>query len=304
LGFINNYSPLRYPGGKAAAADFFAQALRDNKIGPDGVYCEPFAGGAGVALTLLITGRVEKIVINDLDPCVAAFWNSLLENSEKFIENINKCIISINAWKRYRSIYDNASSFDLTDPRQRLKLGFATFFLNRTNRGGILPFAGPIGGREQSGKYKIDARFRKDVLIERLKQIVLLKDKIVFFSKDAFEFLDTFPKFGLPPNKTLMYLDPPYYKRGKELYLNFYSPNDHILLAERILKFDYCKWLMTYDDCQEIRNIYDRPEVNLRDFYLQYSIQRPRKAVEIMIAPKSLVLPSEGNNCLKQRSCQ
>ncbi len=290
MGFINNYSPLRYPGGKAAAADFFAQVLSNNNIGSDGIYCEPFAGGAGVALTLLLTDRVDTIVINDFDPCIAAFWTSLLENADEFIEKVKRCTVSINTWKRHRTTYDSASSLDLAEPRQRLKLGFATFFLNRTNRGGILPFAGPIGGREQAGKYKIDARFKKDVLIERLRKIAALKDRIVFSSKDALEFLHDFSQLGLPTNKTFMYLDPPYYKRGKELYLNFYSPQDHAVLADRIIPFKHCRWLMTYDDCPEIRQIYDRPQVNLQEFHLRYSIQHPRKAVEIMITPKRLAL--------------
>lgn len=290
MGFINNYSPLRYPGGKAAAADFFARVLSSNNIGSDGVYCEPFSGGAGVALTLLLTNRVDTIVINDLDLCIAAFWTSFLENTHEFIEKIKRCTISINAWKRYRSTYDNALSLDLTDPQQRLKLGFATFFLNRTNRGGILPFAGPIGGREQAGKYKIDARFKKDVLIERLRKIAALKSRIIFSSKDALEFLHDFTQIGLPVKKTFIYLDPPYYKRGKELYLNFYSPQDHAVLADHIIQFNHCRWLMTYDDCPEIRQIYNHPQVNVQEFHLRYSIQQPRKAVEIMITPKHLVL--------------
>ncbi|MDR3357379.1 MAG: DNA adenine methylase [Desulfovibrio sp.] len=291
MSFINNYSPLRYPGGKSSAAGYFVDILSANNIGNNGVYCEPFAGGAGVALTLLLTGRVERIVINDFDPCIAAFWTALLDFPDKFINEIDRCEISIDAWEKHRAVYDNAAALDLTDHDVRFSLGFSTFFLNRTNRAGILPKAGPIGGRQQAGAYRLDARFKKNVLIERIKKIAAAKERIVFTSDDALLFIKNLLTRGFEQEKLFLYLDPPYYHRGKDLYLNFYNHNDHLSLAEYMKKFNCCKWMMTYDDCDEIKTLYASKHISVNDFTLQYSMQLVRKAKEVLITPQFTMIP-------------
>ena len=291
MSFVNNYSPLRYPGGKASAAGYFVDMLSANNIGNDGIYCEPFAGGAGVALTLLLTGRVERIVINDFDPCISAFWNSLLHESEKFIAEIEKCEISIESWEKHRLIYDNAASLNLMNDDERFSLGFSTFFLNRTNRAGILPKAGPIGGRKQAGPYRLDARFKKNVLINRIGKIAEVRDRISFTSDDALVFIKKLTTSNFNSEKLFLYLDPPYYHRGKELYLNFYNHEDHLALAEYMKAFCYCKWMMTYDDCDEVKKLYVDKHISISEFTLQYSMQRVRKAKEVLIAPQFTMLP-------------
>jgi DNA adenine methylase len=287
MGFINNYSPLRYPGGKAATAGFFANILSINNIGNDGIYCEPFAGGAGVALTLLLNGRIEFIVINDFDPCIAAFWSSFLYDPKRFIDKILECDISMDSWFYHRYIYNNADSMDLNNADQRFVLGFSTFFLNRSNRAGILPKAGPIGGKYQKGKYRLDARFKKDVLISRMKKISIMKDRIIFTSHDARDFIANIKLQGFPKEKLFMYLDPPYYHKGKELYLNFYTHDDHLCLASEIIGYNYCKWIMTYDDCLEIRKIYNCQEIIMCQFDIKYTMQKVRSSNELLIIPKS-----------------
>lgn len=291
MSFINNYSPLRYPGGKSSAAGYFANVLSANGIGTNGVYCEPFAGGAGVALTLLLTRRVARIVINDFDPCISALWVSLLSEPGRFIEEIDKCEISLESWEMHRANYDNSASINLANDDERFSLGFSTFFLNRTNRAGILPKAGPIGGRKQDGRYRMDARFKKHVLIERIQKIASVRDRISFYSYDALEFIKTLEVIECESKRLFLYLDPPYYHRGRELYLNFYNHLDHELLAQYMSRFKYCKWMMTYDNCSEIQELYTNQSLSIRDFTLQYSLQRVRKAKEILIFPVSTEIP-------------
>lgn len=288
---LNNYSPLRYPGGKSALADFFYNVILSNGIYENAIYCEPFAGGAGVALTLLLSKKVKRIIINDVDICIASFWKSLLYDPQRFIYEINKCEISIKEWEKHKNIYNNAKDIDITNMDNLFIIGFSTFFLNRTNRSGILPKAGPIGGRKQNGIYKLDIMFNKEILIKRIKTITSYIDNIKFTSLDAIEFMQNVITEEKDRDNLFIYLDPPYYHRGKDLYLNFYKADDHFYLAQYMDKFNYCKWLMTYDDCDEIRGIYRNLNVKVNMLNLRYTLSNNRKAHEILISPININLP-------------
>ena len=287
MGTLNNYSPLRYPGGKAAIADTFSALLDANGILKNGTYCEPFAGGAGVALTLLLKKRVGRIIINDYDPCIVAFWMAIIKDGPQFIQRIKDIDVSIDEWVRQRKVYNGARRSDLCSRDRRFQIGFATFFLNRCNRSGILPNAGPIGGFRQEGKYLIDARFRKDVLCERIQIIYENRNNILVTSDDAEKFLDRLPGLVEEPKNTFLYLDPPYYERGNQLYLNFYGDDNHRSLAKKIAHFRFCPWVMTYDDCESIRAIYgEYQKLKLSALELMYSMQKVRKTKEILITPE------------------
>ena len=156
------YSPLRYPGGKARLATFLGDVITLNKI-VNCTFVEPFAGGAGAALTLLFLEKVDSIIINDFDKAIYSFWDSILLDTDSFIEKLETVDLTIHEWERQKEIYNSVDS-------TKLELGFASFYLNRTNRSGIIE-GGPIGGRNQSGKWKIDARFNRINLIERIKKI-------------------------------------------------------------------------------------------------------------------------------------
>jgi Site-specific DNA methylase len=284
MGFLNNYSPLRYPGGKAAIADFFASVLSANEIGQNGVYCEPYAGGAGVALTLLLTDKVERIIINDYDECIAAFWRSMLRETQRFVDAIRDCDVSMETWKKQREIYDRRAGYD------EFTLGFATFFLNRCNRAGILPKAGPIGGVKQNGRYTIAARFKKEVLIARIEQIAKVSERIKFENLDAISFLKRLQKFSAS-SRLFVYLDPPYYVRGKELYFNYYHKENHLELSKYMSDFTTHKWIMTYDNCQDIRKMYRGRGFKIVELPIRYSMQKVRKDKEILIVPKHTKVP-------------
>ena len=86
---MNFYSPLRYPGGKGKLTDFFHAIIEENNLS-DGYYVEPYAGGASVALSLLFNEYVSKIIINDFDRSIYAFWFSVLNETRKLCELILK----------------------------------------------------------------------------------------------------------------------------------------------------------------------------------------------------------------------
>lgn len=263
-------TPLRYPGGKGRLGVWLAELVRHNGL-EEGTYIEPYAGGAGAALFLLVNGHVQKIVINDADPVIYAFWWAVLNEHERLIDKIRHTPVTMDSWHRQKEIIEHANTTDLTE------LGFATFFLNRSNRSGIIT-GGVIGGQKQTGKYKIDARYHKENLIKRVERIAYHKDKIELYNLDAMKLIAE--NHIELRNDTLIYLDPPYYNKGSQLYTNFYNPEDHASIAETVKKIK-TPWLVTYDNCEEIKELYqDEKSV---EFSLHYSTHMARpKATEIL----------------------
>lgn len=240
------YSPLRYPGGKSKLAKFIASICEKNNI--KGHYVEPYAGGASVALYLLISGNVKKITINDLDRGIYAFWYSILNNTEEFCRKISNTRITVNNWKKFKEINTNSETADLFD------LGFATFFLNRTNHSGIID-GGVIGGEDQEGDYKINCRFNKENLIEKIRLIASYKANIELFNLDALELVKQIQEQDNNEN-TIFYFDPPYYLKGPSLYLSHYKQENHKEVSEAIQKIKNSKWIVSYDEAKEIRDLY------------------------------------------------
>jgi len=276
-------SPLRYPGGKTAYAPMLQQIIRDNGLeGCD--YVEPFAGGAGAAITLLLSGSVRKIWLNDLDYSIFAFWKAMLDHTEDFIALIKRKRISISEWYRQRDIYHS-------DSKDVLTRGFATFYLNRCNRAGILA-ANPVGGLRQEGLYTIKSRFRKSVLIEKIRTISELREHIALSNKDACKFLS---KFVTENPRTLVYFDPPYCQKGGLLYMNYFTHNDHAVLSKYIHNCPHA-WVLSYDDRREIRDLYDK-RVNIYQRDLRYTVATPSIGKELIISnlimPKSLTRINE-----------
>lgn len=268
-----HYSPLRYPGGKAFLFPFFDDVIKENGLEKI-TYVEPFAGGAGAALALLLSEKVDRIVINDLDKAIYAFWKSAIFDSAKFIKKIHSTPVTIKEWKKQKAVYSNPKA-------GRFELGFATFFLNRTNTSGILD-GGPIGGIKQKGEYKINARFNKEKLAERIYRVSLYKNKISIFNKDGLELINNY----LNKKNTFIYLDPPYFEKGSSLYLNHYKKENHEALAKKLNQNPDAFWLLTYDNKKEIKSLYlDR---KILGFSLNYNAYKSRRGREIMIMSDAL----------------
>ena len=271
-------TPLRYPGGKSQLTPLVVDILRKNDL-IYGEYVEPFAGGAGIAMTLLLNSYVSRVHLNDIDPTIYAFWHSVLHDTDELCDRVKNVEMSVKEWRHQRSIFIDSTCLDIT------ARGFATLFLNRTNRSGILR-GGVIGGYEQIGNYKMDCRFNRVDLIRKIKRIALHKDQIELTCMDAATFVET-----VVPNtsaSTLVNLDPPYYGKGPELYTNFYRHDDHESLARAVAGIGR-RWMVTYDDTPEIRKFYcSHP---MYSSSLNYSVQEKRVGVELLISDEFLELP-------------
>lgn len=272
-------SPLRYPGGKGKIANFVKVLMIENGLaGRD--YVEPYAGGASVALSLLFEGYADRAFVNDLNPGVHAFWDSAVSRTDELCELIENTPVTMETWHEQRQIATASEA-------EGLELGFATFFVNRTNRSGIIS-GGVIGGLDQNGPWKIDARYNKHSLIQRIRKIGRHRSSIIVTNEDAVEFV----KQWSDPNEgaAFLYLDPPYFEKGEGLYDNFYDAADHADIAAAVDALAH-PWIVSYDARPEITRLY--PDAVQIRYGLTYSANRERSAgSEIMFFSDGLTIPS------------
>ena len=272
-------SPLRYPGGKKKLSSYVERIILDNDI-QGGTYIEPFAGGVNIALDLLFKELVNKIVINDLDRSIYAFWHSVLNETEELCRRIIDTTVNMNNWNIQREIQDRKDQADL------LELGFSTFFLNRTNRSGIIR-GGVIGGKSQAGDWKMDVRFNKEELIRRIEKIARYSGRIELHNEDAVDLITGI--MSQIDEHTLIYFDPPYYNQGAALYANFYEHEDHYALAQFIQNLD-CKWMLTYDHTDEVIAMYRDAERHVLS--LSYTAQEKTRGNEMIAFSPGLIAPT------------
>ncbi|USE70856.1 DNA methyltransferase [Pseudoalteromonas maricaloris] len=273
-------SPLRYPGGKTAITPMVTELINTNNL-RTAHYVEPYAGGAGLALSLLFNGSVPHIHLNDIDISIWSFWHSILYRTDEFIELIEKTDITLDEWHKQKAIQESKSIVD------SLTLGFSSFFLNRTNRSGIIQKAGVIGGLEQKSSYKLDCRFNKSDLILKIRKIASFSNQIHIYNMDAIDFIK---HIETHIERSFYCIDPPYFVKGQSLYTNFYEPNDHERLASAISEIKG-KWVMTYDYAETIKNLYSK--YRLFTFSLNYSAADKKKGTELLIASTTLRVPQK-----------
>lgn len=272
------HSPLRYPGGKNCIFPFVSSLIAENGL-TGCKYIEPYAGGAGLALRLLFEEYAGAVVINDLDPLVHGFWRMCISEPERFIRWIERTPVTVVTWKRCREKIRRKESEDT------FALATSFFFLNRTNVSGVLK-GGVIGGLDQSGNYKIDARFNKPELIRKVEKIARFSSRIQVANLDGVQLIKS---FAADKSESFIYLDPPYYQKGANLYLNAFKDEDHEKLAKFVTKLS-TPWLLSYDNHSFITNLYQRFEK--RAYKLQHSTSNKIGDEVLIFSPKTMFAKS------------
>jgi len=271
-------SPLRYPGGKGKLANFIKLILLENDlVGSE--YVEPYAGGASVALSLLFEEYASHIHINDVNRGIYTFWKVVLNQPEELCARIKGAKVNVEEWDRQRRV-------QMADAPKDLDLAFSTFFMNRTNRSGIIT-GGIIGGRDQTGKWKINARWKPEDLISRIEKIARFSSRITVTNLDAGDYLEKMlPSIDL----AFVYLDPPYYGKGRRLYENFYEHGDHAEIAQHVQRLSQ-PWIVSYDAVPQIIDLYDSVD-DLR-YGLRYTARQRVEGSEVMFFSPHLVIPED-----------
>lgn len=277
-------SPLRYPGGKSSFFDLIAQVIELNQIG-NCCMVEPYCGGAGASLELLQQGYVDRLVLNDLDPDIAAFWTCVLHHNEDFISLVLSTVPTKDEWHHQRLLLESTTA-------SVLERGFATFFLNRCNRSGIIRGAGMIGGQQQSGKWKLSARYNPHALADRISRIGSLSEKISFTSIDGLEILDLADDYAKSSNheRVFCFIDPPYVVQGHTLYMNSMDETDHVRLYERLRSGTQFNWILTYDDCDLVWDLYE--SLGPHPIGVRYSANDRGVGSELVVTDPTLLLPA------------
>jgi DNA adenine methylase len=224
--------------------------------------------------------EVRSIHINDLSPGISAFWRSAFYQTEEFANRIEKDEVSLDAWHEARRIYSEPEG------HSDLDLGFSTFLLNRCNRSGILT-ARPIGGLDQSGEWKIDARFNRANLAERVRFLGQYRRRVSITQQDAREFIRTLQPMGA---NVLVYVDPPYLVQGDGLYLDALTIEDHAEVA-KLLRSCRFPWLLTYDAHERVtEDLYEG--LRTAEFDISHTAQVQHVGSEYAVFGPELVVPS------------
>ena len=277
------YTPLRFPGGKSKIYPFVISLIAANDL-CGCTYAEAFCGGAGLAMKLLLQGDVSKVVLNDFDPAVYSIWNAIVNHPDELRMYIESVQLNMDEWERCREVYQSASE-------PSLELGKAAFFLNRTNRSGSLT-GGVSGGKAQTGTYKIDARFNRETLKAKVREISARSGDIELHNLDVLDFMDKVtPELG---EHSLLYLDPPYVQKGPGLYENSFTDENHRVLASRIKQYAR-KWMVTYDNDDLIDELYtpaDDWTITIDEIKVGYSAATTRNvATERLVLGPGVKMP-------------
>jgi len=265
-------SPLRYPGGKSKIYDKVKNLIETNDLG-DKTYVEPFAGGFGIGIRLLCDNIVQSAVLNDFDSHIYNFWLSVLYHTEDLVRRIIDTPITLEERERQKAVYKNSSADEVSD-------GFATLFLNRVNYSGVIHHGGPIGGLSQSGRYRIACRFNKEDIVNKIEKIALLKDRIDLYNCDASELITECLVDRI--DKSFFNIDPPYVRKGRQLYANYFKEEDHRKLGRVIIEhLSEISWIVTYDDHNLIREIYEG--FHMVEYGIQHNVGGTVQGKELVI---------------------
>ena len=246
-------SPLRYPGGKSKLIDQLLPYIQDKEC-----FVEAFCGGSSLGLALLDAGKIHKLVLNDLDRNVYAFWKIVCSNQYK---ELNDKILEYSPIKEtYFAYQERLKSSDLSD----LDRAFYFLVINRCSFSGI---------QMANTKSDMKDRWIPKSLTERIKKIHSMSDYIEVRNNDAMELIEEM--YWNPKN--CIFIDPPYIEKGDQLYPVKFHLHQELaeLITDLLREFPGCAdLLLTYDDQEILHQLYNQNHIGIHIIGRNYSCRR------------------------------
>jgi DNA adenine methylase len=234
---------IRYPGSKDKHLRFLESYFPSFNY-EKGI-CEPFAGTASVTFYMLQGKFVDYYHINDFDSGIAALWNTVKTQPEDLKQKI----------KSYKPNVKDFYKFKNEEADNDFDKAFQKIVIHQISFSGLGMMAGgPLGGREQKGAYNVLSRWRPEKIsanIEKCSNLLNSADGKI--TNESWETVLT----EANDNGRFIYLDPPYYERGANLYIA--GDIDHAAMAEELQSKD--NWLLSYNDLPEIRKLYKKNHI-------------------------------------------
>jgi len=284
---VKDLSPLRYPGSKKRLVLYLYEIIKYNKLNPN-VLVEPFVGGGNIALHFLLNGIVNKIIIADKDKLIYSFWEVLFSNPDYLIDFIKRVKIDLDTFYKYKEIARNSEYCE------KERLAEACIYLNRTSFSGIMTDrVGPLGGKNQQSQYKIDCRFNKEGLIEKIKYISAFRRSVIVLSSDWRDTIQYGQDWAINKkrlNRLFFYFDPPFFHKANDLYRCYFNKEEHKRFYKEIIRLNY-DWVLSYDNATEIRELYSNEKYITMHIEVPYSINSHAKRIEKELIITPLALP-------------
>lgn len=248
---------FRYPGGKSRIVKEIRKRMESRGFLSGDSFHDVFVGGGSVLLHVAGWFPRSPLFANDIDPWINSFWEVVVGPKSQFNEFLEKL--------RITPTVDSFVLLRNSAPDNRLDRAFRAVFFNRTTFSGMFT-SGPIGGYNQTGRWKIDCRYNHKAMVSAMlymREKLRLDERLHVTGIDAVSYVS-----GVDDG--FMYLDPPYMGQGKALYR---EAVDHHSLAQ-ILR-NKKKWLLTYDDCDDVRMAYGYADIE--EIPMRYSIRGKKK---------------------------
>jgi DNA adenine methylase len=286
---------FRYPGGKSKLRDVIVRKL----LAVPGCteYREPFFGGGCVGIKVLSDCPwFSSVHINDRDPGIYCLWATLLDNPRLLVDRINRFTPSVDQFDLFKHELTTCCP-DTNDVNCIADYGFMKLAIHQLSYSGLgTKSGGPLGGREQKSRYHIGCRWSPRSMISKINAIhsILSGRDVVCSNADFASVIDA------PGDRVLMYLDPPYFVKGNDLYQHGFTESDHQRLA-RSLKETEHGWVLSYDDCEFIRDLYSWADIqNTKE--VSYSITATLDSQTGSRASRTkselLISPAKGLRCV------
>lgn len=260
---------FRYPGGKSKLRQqIIKQLVKDIDLSTI-QYREPFFGGGSIGLTLVKEHKsINNIWINDFDVGISCLWTAVIQHPKALKDRIMAFKPHVKYFNEFK--LELLSLDRLPDNDKRLvDIGFKKLAIHQISYSGLgTKSGGPLGGVEQKSKYKIDCRWSPPYICKKLDALTA-KFNTLHVHDNRCTKVDFQTMIEDDAKKALIYLDPPYYDKGNDLYQCGFAKEDHERLSVALKKTKHT-WVLSYDDVPEIRKLYSW--ATLQELTVNYSI--------------------------------